>query len=202
MTYIHEQSEWPRFTWDSAGLAAELGVVRHRQGKHLGKMEALGFELRTEASLEALTSEVVKSWAIEGEVLDTDEVRSSIASRLGLDTAGLARVGREVDGVVTMMLDATRNFREPLTAERLFDWHGALFPTGRNALGKITIGNWRTVEAGTMQVVSGGIDKPRVHFEAPVAERLESEMSSFLEWFNSESPIDFVLKAVLRISGS
>jgi len=195
MTYIRELKGWPQFIWDSAALAAELGAVRHRQGKHLGRMEALGFELRTEASLESLTSEVVNSWAIEGEVLDSDEVRSSIASRLGLETAGLPTVGREVDGVVTMMLDATRNFREPLTAERLFNWHGALFPTGRNALGKLVVGDWRTAEAGAMQVVSGAIGKPRIHFEAPTASRLESEMKAFLEWINSLSPIDPVLKA-------
>jgi len=132
-------------------------------------MEALGFDLRSEASLSALTNEVVKSSAIEGEHLNPEEVRSSIARKLGLDVAGLPEPGRVVEGVVAMMLDATRNFDKPLTAERVFGWHAALFPTGRSGMSRITVGAWRTGEAGPMQVVSAPIAKERVHFQAPDA---------------------------------
>ena len=183
------------FTWDGDAIAAPLVAVRHKQGRLLGKMEALGFDLRAEASLTVLTSDVVKSSAIEGETLNPDEVRSSIARRLGLDVAGLPKAGRDVEGVVEMMLDATRNFESPLTKERLFDWHASLFPTSRNGMGRITVGAWRTNESGKMQVVSGPIGRERVHFEAPHAERLESEMTAFLEWFNSPPSNDPVLKA-------
>ena len=148
MAFIHELPEWPDLTWNTQALAKALAEVRHKQGRHLGKMEALGFELRTEASLTALTDEVVKSSEIEGERLDSEEVRSSIARRLGLDVAGLPMPGREVEGVVEMMLDATRNFDQPLTAERLFAWHAALFPTGRSGMHRITVGAWRDDEAG------------------------------------------------------
>ena len=195
MTYIYERPGWPDFKWDSEALAGALAAVRHKQGKHLGKMEALGFDFRTEASLTALTDEVVKTSAIEGQNLNPDEVRSSIACKLGLDVAGLPKPGREVDGIVEMMLDATRNYATPLTAERLFDWHAALFPTGRSGMGRITVGAWRTGEAGPMQVVSGPIGNERVHFEAPPAERLEGEMESFLNWFNMRMALDPVLKA-------
>ena len=195
MMFIHERPGWPRFSWDSESLAAVLAAVRHRQGKHLGKMEALGFDLRAEASLETLTRDVVKSSAIEGETLSPDEVRSSIARKLGLDVAGLPRPGREVEGVVEMMLDATRNFGKPLTADRLFGWHAALFPTGRSGMRRITVGAWRPGRAGPMQVVSGPIGREKVHFEAPGAERLEAEMTMFLEWFNSPPSSDPVLEA-------
>lgn len=197
MTYIHELPQWPELTWDSEALAGALAAVRHKQGKHLGKMEALGFEFRAEASLTALTEEVVKSSAIEGEDLDPEEVRSSIARKLGLDVAGLAKPGREVEGIVEMMLDATRNFDKPLTAERLFVWHAALFPTGRSGMRRITVGAWRTREAGPMQVVSGPIGKEKVHFQAPEAERLEGEMERFLEWFPGRSDVDPVLTAAV-----
>jgi Fic family protein len=195
MAYIYERPGWPEFTWDSEALAGPLAAVRHKQGKHLGKMEALGFDLRTEASLSAMTEEVVKSSAIEGERLNADEVRSSIARRLGLDVAGLPEPGRDVEGVVEMMLDATRNFDRPLTADRLFGWHAALFPTGRSGMRPITVGAWRTDEKGPMQVVSGPIGKERVHFQAPAATQLAAEMARFLEWFESPPPIDPVLKA-------
>jgi len=197
MTYIHELPEWPEFSWDTQALAKALAEVRHKQGRHLGKMEALGFDLRTEASLTALTNEIVKSSAIEGEDLDSDEVRSSIARRLGLDVAGLPTPGREVEGIVEMMLDATRNFEEPLTAERLCGWHAALFPTGRSGMCRITVGAWRDGESGPMQVVSGPMGRERVHFQAPDAQRLESEMKRFLDWFNRSSDIDPVLKAAV-----
>jgi Fic family protein len=195
MPYIHELSEWPEFTWDTEALAGPLAAVRHKQGRHLGKMQALGFELRQEAGLTALTDEVVKSSAIEGEHLNPDEVRSSIARRLGLDVAGLPRPGRDVEGVVEMMLDATRNFNDPLTEERLFDWHAALFPAGRSGMQRITVGAWRIGDAGPMQVVSGPIRRERVHFEAPEAKRLETEMNRFLAWFNEPTELDPVLKA-------
>jgi len=169
--------------------------VRHKQGKHLGKMEALGFDLCAEANLTALTSEVVKSSAIEGEILNPKEVRSSIARKLGLDVAGLVRPGREVEGAVEMMLDAAQNFEVLLTGERLFGWHAALFPTGRSGMGRIAVGAWRSEEAGPMQVVSGPIGREVVHFEAPEAVRLGSEMARFLEWFNLPPLIDPVLKA-------
>lgn len=195
MTYIHQLPGWPEFTWDSEALLGALVAVRHKQGRHLGKMEAVGFDFRTEASLTSLTDEVVNTSAIEGQNLNPDEVRSSIARKLGLDIAGLPKPGREVDGIVEMMLDATRDYDAPLTAERLFDWHAALFPTGRSGMGRITVGAWRTGEAGPMQVVSGPIGKERVHFEAPPAERLESEMASFLTWFNMPPSLDPVLKA-------
>lgn len=197
MTFIHERPDWPEFSWDSEALAGVLAAVRHKQGRHLGKMETLGFDLRTEASVTALTDEVVKSSAIEGEHLDPGEVRSSIARKLGLDVAGLPRPGREVDGIVEMMLDATRNFDAPLTAERLFGWHAALFPTGRTGMRRIRVGAWRTLEAGPMQVVSGPVGREVVHFEAPDAERLQAEMESFLEWFNAPSEIDPVIEAAV-----
>lgn len=195
MTFIHERPGWPVFAWDSAALAAPLAEVRHRQGYLLGRMTSLGFDLRAEASLTVLTSDVVTSSAIEGERLNPDEVRSSIARRLGLDVAGLPKAGRDVECVVEMMLDATQRFEEPLTAERLFGWHAALFPTGRSGMGRITVGAWRRAEAGPMRVVSGPIGREKVHFEAPGAGRLDAEMTAFLTWFNSPSAIDPVLKA-------
>ena len=195
MTFIYEKLGWPKFSWDSETLAAPLAAVRHKQGKHLGKMEAMGFGLRAEANLSVLTSEVVNSSAIEGEALNPEEVRSSIARRLGLDVAGLPEPGREVEGVVEMTLDATQNFEAPLTKERLFGWHASLFPTARSGMSRITVGAWRPKEAGPMQVISGPIGHEKVHFEAPGAERLESEMARFLEWFDSPPLIDPVLKA-------
>ncbi len=197
MSYIHELPKWPELTWDIQVIAKALAAVRHKQGKHLGRMEAMGFDLRAEASLTALTTEVVKSSAIEGKSLAADEVRSSIASRLGLDVAGLPKAGREVDGIVEMMLDATQNYDDPLTTERLYSWHAALFSTGRSGMNRITVGAWRTGEAGPMQIVSGSVGKERVHFQAPEAERLEGEMRQFLDWFNRSSELDPVLMAAV-----
>ncbi|MDE0219725.1 MAG: Fic family protein [Spirochaetaceae bacterium] len=194
MSWIYERAGWPEFTWDEAGLARPLAGVRYRQGRHLGKMEALGFDLRTEANVLALTDEVVRSSAIEGEHLDPVEVRSSIARQIGLDVGALPMPGREVEGVVAMILDATRNCDRPLTAERLFGWHAALFPTGRSGMTRITVGAWRTDEAGPMRVVSGPMGKERLHFQGPAASRLADEMDRFLEWFESWS-IDPVLRA-------
>ncbi len=195
MTFIHERPGWPQFSWDSEALAALLAEVRHKQGKLLGRMESLGFDLRAEASLTALTSEVVKSSEIEGESLNPEEVRSSIARRLGLDVAGPPETGRDVEGIVEMMLDATQDFGSLLTEARLFDWHAALFPTGRSGMGRITVGAWRPKTEVPMQVLSGPIGRERVHFEAPKPERLEPEMAKFLAWFNAPPSIDPVLKA-------
>ncbi len=195
MPFIHELSEWPRLKWDDAKLSHLLAEVRHRQGRLLGRMEGLGFRLRAEATLTSLTSEVIKSSAIEGERLDAAEVRSSVARWLGMDLEVTKTAGRDVEGAVEIMLDATQNFATPLNAERLFDWHAALFPTGRSGMNKITVGAWRPLAAGAMQVVSGPIGKETVHFEAPAADRLVVEMHRFLGWFAQDIAIDPVLKA-------
>ncbi|HCN75881.1 MAG TPA: DUF4172 domain-containing protein [Verrucomicrobiales bacterium] len=195
MTYIHEWADWPKLTWDAAKLSALLADVRHRQGRLLGRMEGLGFRLRSEAQLSTLTADVVKSSAIEGEKLDAEEVRSSIARRLGLEYAGAAVASRDVEGIVEMMLDATQNHAQPLTAERLFGWHAALFLTGRSGMHKITVGAWRPAEAGAMRVVSGPIGRETVHFEAPSAEKLDQEMRAFLDWFEAANGVDPVVKA-------
>lgn len=178
MPYVHEHPDWPRLFWDGEALSGALAAVRHKQGRLLGRMEALGFQVCAESSVSVLTSDVVKSSAIEGETLSAAEVRSSISRRLGLE-AGAVR-GREVEGIVEVMLDATRNFAEPLTRERLLGWHASLF---RGARG-MPVGAWRTDEPplGPMRVVSGQIGRERVHFEAPGAERVEGEMARFLEW--------------------
>ena len=197
MTFIHDRPNWPTFAWDSQVLAQTLAAVRHRHGRLLGRMEGLGFDLRTEASLTTLTSDVVKSSAIEGETLNPEEVRSSIARRLGIDVGGYIPASRDVEGIVEMMIDATQRFDQPLTADRLFGWHSALFPTGRSGMHRITVGAWRTAAAGPMQVVSGPIGRERVHFETPSADRLDHEMSGFLDWFNRNTDVDPVIKAAL-----
>lgn len=193
--WIYEREDWPNFTWNDKALASLLAEARHRQGRLLGKMEGLGFPIRQEASLNILTTDVVTSSAIEGERLDTDEVRSSIARRLGIPLPNDKPVGRDVEGIVEMMLDATQNFDRTLTAERLFDWHAALFPTGRSGMRRITVGAWRPAEAGPMRVVSGPIGHETVHYEAPEASRLDAEMTKFLSWFETELKLDPVLKA-------
>jgi len=195
--YIHELPEWPAFRWDSARLAAPLAALRHRQGKLIGRMENLGFSLRAEATLQTLTTEIIKSSEIEGEMLDHDSVRSSIARRLGMDIGALAPADRDVEGVVEMMLDATQNYSAPLTAARLFGWHAALFPTGYSGMHKIAVARWRDDSHGPMQVVSGPIGRERVHVEAPAAARLGQEMSAFLQWFETEDATDPVLRAGL-----
>lgn len=195
MSYIHEKAGWPNLKWNDAKLLPLLAEVRHRQGRLLGRMEGLGFRLRAEASLTTLTADVIKSSAIEGELLDAAQVRSSIARRLGLDFGGNAKAGREVEGVVEMMLDATQKYAEPLSAERLFGWHAALFPTGRIGMRRITVGAWRPADIGPMQVVSGPMGRERVHFEAPTADRLQREVSAFIDWFEAADGIDPVLKS-------
>lgn len=174
-----------------------LAAVRHRQGKLLGRMGALGFELRSEAVLATLTADVIKSSQIEGENLDQAQVRSSIARRLGMEVAGLVPADRNVEGVVEMMLDATLRFDSPLDTERLFGWHAALFPNGYSGLIRLKVGQWRDDANGPMQVVSGPIGHEKVHFEAPGAGRLPAEMATFLSWFEGSAPLDPVLRAAL-----
>jgi Fic family protein len=193
--YIHELPNWPGFQWDQPVLAGQLAAVRHRQGRLIGRMESLGFPLRSEAVLQTLTQDVLKSSEIEGEILDQDQVRSSIARRLGIEIGGLTPADSNVEGVVEMMLDATQKYKEPLTNERLFGWHAAMFPTGRSGMTKITVGAWRDDKSGPMQVVSGPVGRQKVHYEAPAAVRLDAEMKSFLDWFGGEGAIDPVLKA-------
>jgi Fic family protein len=186
--YIHQLADWPRFDWNQEALAVPLAEIRHRQGRLLGRMEGLGFDLQKEAELETLTLDVLKSSEIEGELLNPDQVRSSIARRLGLETGGTEPADRDVEGVVEMMLDATQRFATPLTADRLFGWHAALFPTGRSGMRKITVGAWRDDATGPMQVVSGPLGREKVHYEAPAAPLLPNEMAQFLAWAHQGRP--------------
>lgn len=193
--YIYELPDWPRFRWSAEALSEPLAAARHQQGRLIGRMEFLGFKLRQEANLHALTRDVLTTSEIEGQILDPEQVRSSLARRLGIEVAGLKPADREVDGVVEMLLDATQNFDKPLTSERLFGWHAALFPTGWSGMFRIKVGNWRDGSSGPMQVVSGLIGRERAHFQAPPAELLEKEMHGFLEWFERGREIDPVLKS-------
>ncbi|HEY3763254.1 MAG TPA: Fic family protein [Verrucomicrobiae bacterium] len=193
--YIHEQKDWPKLRWNGEKLATRLADVRHRQGRLIGRMEGLGFRLREEAVLQTLTQDVVKSSEIEGEKLDAGAVRSSIARRMGLDIGGLIPSDRDVDGVVEMMLDATGHYSKSLTKDRLFGWHSSLFPSGRSGLARINVGKWRDDKNGPMQVVSGPIGRETVHFQAPSAGRVSKEMAAFLDWFNTDTETDPVLKA-------
>jgi Fic family protein len=195
--YIHDHSDWPDFHWSIEKLAEPLASVRYRQGGLIGQMKGLGFRLQQEAVLETLTKDVLKTSEIEGEKLDAEQVRSSVARRLGLDIGGLKPADRTVEGIVEMMLDATGHYDRPLTDERLFGWHAALFPTGRSGMTKIKTGAWRDESVGPMQVVSGAIRKEKVHYEAPKADRLKNEMGAFLKWFEGKDAIDPVLKAGL-----
>ncbi len=195
--YIHERKEWPQFAWDQAKLAGLLADVRHLQGRLIGRMEALGFGLREEATLQTLTLDVIKTSEIEGEKLDLRQVRSSIARQLGMDAGAALHIDRNVEGIVEVMIDATRNHDRPLTEERLFGWHAALFPTGRSGMRRITVGGWRTKASGPMQVVSGPIGREWVHYEAPPYHRLKKEMARFLKWFNAASKTDAVIKSAL-----
>jgi Fic family protein len=193
--YIHQLSDWPKFTWNHENLLNTLGKARHLQGKLLGRMESLGFALKEEAMLTTLTLDVIKSSEIEGEILNPEQVRSSIARRLGMDISGLMPSDRNVEGVVEMMLDATQQYELPLNSERLFSWHAALFPTGRSGMYKIVVGNWRKDETGPMQVTSGAMGKEKVHYQAPDAALIDREMNAFMEWFISEDKLDPVIKA-------
>lgn len=194
MKYIHELKKWPEFIWDEARITEELAAVRHRQGRLIGRMESLGFKLRAEAVLQSLTEEVLKSSEIEGEKLNREQVRSSLARRLGMEAGGV-KADRNVQGIVEMMLDATQHFDKPVTAERLFGWHSALFPTGRSGMTKIRVGKWRDDKKGPMQVVSGPKGKETIHYQAPEAKIVAAQMQAFLKWFNGKKPIDAVLKA-------
>jgi Fic family protein len=196
-TYIHETENWTNFTWDNQQVLPKLGEARNKQGRLIGKMESLGFDLQDEAVLNTLTLDVVKSSEIEGEFLQIEQVRSSIARRLGIDIAGAVQSERHVDGIVEMMLDATQRYELPLTKDRLFGWYAALFPSGWSNLYKITVADWRKDGSGPMQVVSGPIGKEKVHYQAPSSERIETEMTKFLFWLENEYEIDLVLKAAM-----
>jgi Fic family protein len=195
--FIHQQVNWPNFTWENDEIVNLLSEARNLQGRLIGKMESLGFDLRNEALLDTLTLDVLKSSEIEGEYLNPEQVRSSIARRLGMEIAGSVEADRNVDGVVEMMLDATQNCFKSLTAERLFDWHAALFPTGRSGMYKITVADWRKDTTGPMQVVSGALGKEKIHFQAPDSILVEKEMNQFLDWFNNSLKIDIVIKAAI-----
>lgn len=193
--YLYQHENWPNFIWDIRELSDLLAEVRNKQGRLIGKMETLGFDLQNEAFLETLTSDILKTNEIEGIVLNKEEVRSSIARRLGIDIGGLSPINRNIEGIVDMMFDATKNFDKPLTKKRLFDWHYALFPMGRSGMYEIIVGNWRDDSTGPMQVVSGPMGKEKIHYQAPPAKVIDNEMTGFLNWFNKEKNIDLVLKA-------
>lgn len=192
--FVHQNKNWTEFKWNNERLLTLLANVRHLQGRLLGQMENLGFKLQEEAVLSTLTLDVLKSTEIEGEILNKDQVRSSIARKLGFEVSGLVDSPRNVDGVVEMMLDATQNYKLAVTSERLFGWHAALFPTGYSGMYKIEVAKYRS---GDMQVVSGAMGKEKLHYEAPKANSVEKEMNHFLEWFNNASEIDPVLKAAI-----
>lgn len=192
--YIHENQNWTQFTYDIKSITTLLASVRHSQGRLLGRMESLGFSLREEAMLTTLTLDILKSTEIEGETLNKEEVRSSIARRLGIVKDDLIASSHNVDGVVEMMLDATQNYTKELTEERLLGWHAALFPIGYSGMYKIEVAKYRT---GEMQVVSGAMGREIVHYEAPKPEYLELEMTKFLSWFNSDTTTDFIIKSAI-----
>ncbi len=192
--YIYQYDTWPHFTWNEKEIQVILGKVRHLQGKILGQMSSFGFSLKEETNLSTLTLDVLKSSEIEDEKLNYEQVRSSIARKLGIDYAGMIYSERDVEGVVEMMLDATQNYNLPLDEERLFGWHTSLFPTGRNGIHRINVGCYRDDE---MQIVSGPMGKERVHFQAPSPSIVKKEMDVFLDWFNNYNEIDTVLKAAI-----
>lgn len=195
--YIHQFKDWPQFYWDVNAIVTLLSEVRNRQGILSGKMDAIGFNLQNEAHLEALSQDVIKSSEIEGEILDTQQVRSSIARKLGIDIGGLVDSDRNVDGIVEMMMDATQNWQGILNEDRLFGWHSALFPTGRSGMYKIIVGNWRDDSTGPMQVISGPMGRETIHFEAPAANSLTKEMKQFLDWINQNNTNDPVLNSAI-----
>lgn len=195
--YIHQQDQWPNFRWDQGKLEVLLAEVRHQQGRLLGRMEALGFALQKEASLQTLTQDVLNSSEIEGETFDREQVRSSVARRMGIDIGGSTSVDRHVDGIVGILLDATGNHETQLTKERLCAWHAALFPTGRSGMQRIAVGNWRNESSGAMQIVSGPFGQEKIHYEAPTFDRLDTEMKAFIRWFNAPFASDPVIRAAL-----
>jgi Fic family protein len=195
--YVYQYKNWPTFHWNSEPLLSLLGNVRHLQGRLMGMMQSLGFENINEARLSTMTLDVLKTSEIEGEKLNLSQVRSSVAKRLGIEYVGIVPSDRNVDGVVDMMIDATKNFQKPLTKKRICDWHKALFPTGMSGMFQITVGDWRKNDNGPMQVVSGHMGKEKVHFQAPDQSILEAEMKAFLKWVNADQPLDPVLKACI-----
>ena len=195
--YVHELLDWPAFHWDSETLAPSLAKVHELQGHLLGRMVAVGFDLRSEANFRTMATDVLRTSEIEGEVLDPAQVRSSLARRLGMDVSGTPKVDRNVDGVVEMLLDATQRCNEKLTTDRLFGWHAALFPTGRSGMLKVLVGQLRDDSTGPMQVVSGPMGREKVHYQAPAAKLLKKEMTAFLKWVNSKDSLDPLLKAGL-----
>jgi Fic family protein len=197
MRYIYQNSKWPEFYWNQEKVFSALSKVKLAQGHLLGKMESLGFRLQEEAVLDVLTQDVLKSSEIEGKILDLAEVRSSIAKHLGLNITSSVHASRDVDGIVEMMLDATQRYKDRLTKKRILGWHASLFPTGYSGIHKINAGKFRDDKEGPMQVVSGSIRREKVHYQAPSAESLESEMSRFLNWYNTSGEVDGVLKAAL-----
>lgn len=195
--YLHHSKDWSNFTWDNETLLSHVSKVRDLQGRLLGRMGGLGFELQEEAVLETITEDVVRTSEIEGELLNPLEVRSSVARRLGMDISGLPNASRDVEGVVEMMLDATQKYSEALTKDRLCGWHAALFPTGRSGMHKITVGDWRGDEKGPMQVVSGPMGREKIHYTAPDASRLEAEMTGFIDWYNTDMSMEPVIKSAI-----
>jgi Fic family protein len=195
--YIHEKVNWTNFTWNEKLVSKKLAETRNLQGRLFGKMESLGFDQQDEAVLNTLTLEIVKSSEIEGEILDLEQVRSSIARKLGIELAGAIESERHIDGIVEMMLDATQKYDSPLTKNRLFGWHSALFPTGWSNMYKITVADWRKDTTGPMQVVSGAMGKEKIHFEAPNSDRIDLEIEKFNHWIESENEIDPVLKSAI-----
>lgn len=195
--YIHERKQWPHFTWNHIKIADLLAEVRHLQGRLLGQMEALGFPLRQEATLQTLTQDVVKTSEIEGEKLDAQQVRSSLARKLGIHIGVLFPTDRHVEGIVEMMLDATLHYEVPLTKARLFRWHSLLFPTGRSGMRSLVVGRWRGKSSGAMQVVSGSYGHEKVHYEAPSHDRLEVETKNFIQWMNAPPKMNLVLQSAL-----
>lgn len=192
--YIWELPDWPRFRWDANALAEPLAAAHLKQGRFLGQIERLGFDLRRETELQAITEEAIKTSEIEGENLNRESVRSSVARRLGVPSAAVGPKDRRAEGVVEMTLDATKNFAAPVTTERLFGWHAALFPTGYSGMHRIKVGAWRD---GPVQVVSSVVGDDRVFFEGPPAGRVEREMEAFLNWFNSPPKLDGIIYAAL-----
>lgn len=195
--FIYSLADWPHFHWDIEKLMPLLAGVRNKQGRLLGKMSTLGFDLRQQANMNTLTHEIIQSNRIEGEVLQQNQVRSSVARRLGLDDGAVASTSERLEGLVTMMMDATQHFEQDLTKERLFQWHASIFPTGFSGRIPIRTGQWRNDTAGPMQVVSGALGRERVHFQAPPSQHIDDEMNRFLDWFNRESKTDWVIKAAI-----
>ncbi len=195
--YIHEKDNWTNFTWNEKLVSKKLAETRNLQGRLLGKMESLGFDLQDEAVLNTITLEIVKSSEIEGEILDLEQVRSSVARRLGIELAGAIESERHIDGIVEMMLDATQRYNLPITKDRLLGWHSSLFPTGWSNMYKITVADWRKDTTEPMQVVSGAMGKEKIHFEAPNSDRIDSEILNLINWIESENDIDPVLKSAI-----